>query len=73
MKNENQKPKEGAGDLKVCEISRLIVEPITSQLREQSVWSLEQSNEILNRLEKIEDSMEIIARQLYRDTEGEER
>ncbi len=72
MKNQNnQSQRDGAGVLKEHDVNRLIVEPITNQIREQGVWSLEQSNEILGKLEKLDELIEIIARQMYRASEGE--
>jgi hypothetical protein len=55
--------------LQKCRIDRLIVKPVVAEIRRQRNESLKLSGRILDTVKKIDESIEIIAREIKRQGE----
>lgn len=73
MKNKNTTEKGNiAGALQECDVNRLIVEPLVHEIKQHGVECQKQVKETADRLQEVSESIDIIARQLYRQSEGVE-
>lgn len=70
MKNTNNvSQKVISGDLREHHLNRLIVRPLARRIKQQRRDFMEQSKRILNEIQDVNESIEIIVRQLAREAE----
>lgn len=72
MKKKNNKSKgQFRGVLQEGRLKKLIVKPLARQIKRQGIQNLKLGRKLFEKLQAVDESIEIIARQIYRKSRKE--
>jgi hypothetical protein len=71
MKNTQKRREDVSRDLKKWQLEKLVALPLARRIDQHAVSSLKMARRIFAKLEKVEDSIEILAREIARQAKRE--